>query len=306
MRKINTPTCLLVLLSAGALVAAAQDMAAIQQKLVSEYALTQPTAAMDDIVTPGAVLVLKKGPLMMVDASNSVNPFPTTYKDGKMKNATGKAHSFLGAMSTVPGFGSVPGSSQASGGPGTRTFVPGEKIWVTGIEVRQNGVVFNLFTDAYNNVRYKTSLTFAFPKGGVPPADAVDKLVAEVFSVQPADNNADGNGQQQGAAGGQQGAPGQQAAPPRQQTSPGVQPVNAQAVQSAPQQPQQQEAAPPPIAPPPPPPADPKTIALKQTQEEVAANFGQPEKKIKLASKEIWVYKDMKVTFVNGKVTDVQ
>jgi hypothetical protein len=66
----------------------------------------------------------------------------------------------------------------------------------------------------------------------------------------------------------------------------------------------------PPIAPPPPP-ADtplpaPKTISLGQTKDEVTASFGPPQKIVKLASKEIDSYPDMKVTFVNGKVTDVQ
>jgi hypothetical protein len=65
-----------------------------------------------------------------------------------------------------------------------------------------------------------------------------------------------------------------------------------------------------PIAPPPPPadapPPAPKTIALKQTKDEVVANFGQPTKVVKLGTKEIDYYPDMKVTFVNSKVTDVQ
>jgi hypothetical protein len=61
--------------------------------------------------------------------------------------------------------------------------------------------------------------------------------------------------------------------------------------------------------PPPPPPADdapPKTISLGQTPDQVVGNFGQPEKKVKLGAKEIYYYKDIKVTFVNGKVSDVQ
>jgi hypothetical protein len=62
---------------------------------------------------------------------------------------------------------------------------------------------------------------------------------------------------------------------------------------------------------PPPPPADepapgPKTISLGQTKDLVVANLGQPDKIAKIGSKEIYSYKDLKVTFVNGKVTDVQ
>lgn len=36
------------------------------------------------------------------------------------------------------------------------------------------------------------------------------------------------------------------------------------------------------------------------------ATFGQPQKVANLGAKEIYYYPDMKVTFVNGKVTDVQ
>jgi hypothetical protein len=45
---------------------------------------------------------------------------------------------------------------------------------------------------------------------------------------------------------------------------------------------------------------------LGQTIDEVVAVFGQPEKIVNLGSKQIYVYKDLKVTFVKGKVSDVQ
>jgi hypothetical protein len=54
------------------------------------------------------------------------------------------------------------------------------------------------------------------------------------------------------------------------------------------------------------PPAPPQTITLGQTKEQVVATFGQPQKVANLGAKEIFYYPDMKVTFVNGKVTDVQ
>ena len=59
---------------------------------------------------------------------------------------------------------------------------------------------------------------------------------------------------------------------------------------------------------PPPPPADtpPPTIALRQTKDEVIAGFGQPMRIVKLGVKEIYYYKDMKVTFTSGKVSNVE
>ena len=59
-------------------------------------------------------------------------------------------------------------------------------------------------------------------------------------------------------------------------------------------------------APPPAPAAEPPRIAVGQTAAEVTAALGQPSTMVKLADKEIYVYKDLKVTFVGGKVADVQ
>jgi len=59
---------------------------------------------------------------------------------------------------------------------------------------------------------------------------------------------------------------------------------------------------------PPPPPADapPPTIAVGQTKDQVTAGFGQPVRIAKVGTKEIYYYKDMKVTFMNGKVSNVE
>ncbi|HEV2749189.1 MAG TPA: hypothetical protein VGV12_01550 [Gemmatimonadales bacterium] len=48
------------------------------------------------------------------------------------------------------------------------------------------------------------------------------------------------------------------------------------------------------------------TIQLGQSADQVTAILGQPEKIVDLGTKRIYVYKDLKVTFVNGTVTDVQ
>jgi hypothetical protein len=52
--------------------------------------------------------------------------------------------------------------------------------------------------------------------------------------------------------------------------------------------------------------AAPATIALGQSIDDVTTALGQPVTVIDLGSKKIYKYKDMKVTFVNGKVTDVE
>ncbi len=69
----------------------------------------------------------------------------------------------------------------------------------------------------------------------------------------------------------------------------------------------QQSAASAAPAPAPPPPAAPTaTIAIGQTTEQVIAAMGLPLQVIDLGSKKTYKYKDLKILFVNNKVTDVQ
>ncbi len=65
-------------------------------------------------------------------------------------------------------------------------------------------------------------------------------------------------------------------------------------------------AAPPPVPAPAAPPAEPTQIAMGQSIDEVVAAMGQPVRIVDLTSKKIYVYKDMKITFKAGKVSDVQ
>jgi hypothetical protein len=150
--------------------------------------------------------------------------------------------------------------------------------------VKDAGLNVELYSDAINDIRYRAVVNFPF-KGSDPIGDQSAKLIAEVFDVQPSDDSGGSADKQQAPAGGQ--------------------------AQQAPAAPAQQAEAPPPPIPPPPPPADepaaaPKTISLGQTKDTVVANFGQPGKIAKVGTKEIYYYPDLKVTFVNGKVTDVQ
>jgi hypothetical protein len=42
------------------------------------------------------------------------------------------------------------------------------------------------------------------------------------------------------------------------------------------------------------------------TTDQVQSTLGKPEKIFNIGAKQIYVYKDVKVTFQNGKVADVQ
>ena len=42
------------------------------------------------------------------------------------------------------------------------------------------------------------------------------------------------------------------------------------------------------------------------TPDQVTQSLGKPNKIVNLGTKQLYIYTDMKITFVNGKVTDVQ
>ena len=52
--------------------------------------------------------------------------------------------------------------------------------------------------------------------------------------------------------------------------------------------------------------SEPATVQLGMTTDEVQSALGKPDKIFNVGPKQIYVYKDVKVTFQNGKVADVQ
>jgi hypothetical protein len=274
---------LLVCVSSTALAEDQGTKPSIEKKLTSEYALTKTTDDKTDIVTAGAVLVLQKDKLYMAPTDATGNPCQNNYKDGKLSQSG--ACKVNETFRKIPGFGHViPGQDKAIV---TRAFVTGEKFWLTKIDVhdagKDKGIYLEFFTDAINDVRYKGTLMIQV-KALPSPEDAL-KLVAEVITVAPSEEAKDDK-EKPAKQGGQQGAAAPAAAPPAAEATPP--PV---------------EAPPPVIEAPPPPPAE---VSLGQTPDEVVAALGQPTKKAKVGTKEIYFYKDLKVTFLNGKVKDIQ
>ena len=243
--------------TSAASMSAGDSKKVLQDKLTAEFKLTKMSNDRNDIVTPGSILVLQKDGLQMCGV-NAKFPFPSTYKDGKISTGFGEEL----------GWGMVAGDTKQIA---RRKFVAGEKFWVTAFVVHDDGVIFQFYSDPYQDIRYYANLKISFPKHNMPPPDEVLKAISQVITVQP-DENA--------------------AASAPQQTPP----------------PQQQAIAP--IPPPPPPldapPPQPKTISAGETKEQVVAILGQPQKVVSLGKKEIDYYPDMKVIFVQGKVSDVQ
>ena len=158
----------------------------------------------------------------------------------------------------------------------THLFQVGDKVYASKIEVNpgKDIVAVNIVAcDSCNKTDppsyNKAQVIFQFPKGTLAKASAgdVEDTIGQLLSISE-DTQQDQGGQQggQAAQGGQD--------------------------QQAPQQPEQQ--------------AEPQTIEKGQTTDQVQAALGKPDKIVNIGPKQIYVYKDLKVTFLNGKVSDVQ
>ena len=251
----------LIILAGVTLSAHAQDPKIdVQHMMESLYVLTKTTSDRTDIVSPGSILVLHKDGLVLC-STDSVAPMINVYKNGAIMPAKF-------AWSLAEGMG-----GQNTNAVKQRTFVAGEKVWITGNGVKDDGVILTVYSDPYQDIRYYGQVKIPFNKKSVPPADDIMKSIAEVVTVDSG-NNVAGNSQP----------------PPSAPVQP---PSNLKPI-------------PPPAAPVDTPPPPPKSISLGQSRDQVVAAFGQPQKIVNLGSKEILYYPDMKVTLINSKVTDVQ
>jgi hypothetical protein len=256
---------------------------------------------------------------------------------------------------------------------------------VTSIQVQNDGVLFQLYSDPYDNLRYYANLKIPFPnKKEVPSVDTAVQVVAEVLTVVPQGDQASQEGPT--ASTPTAAAPGQDpmatvegtyfrkghlsdtmelgpdgmfalvlngrrydgnytvqgeelsvsgpklgqhkfslvgnvikgllatwekpVTPQNVAVAPAASPTPAAVGSVAAPAPASVPAPMADVAPPPAPvdlpPPVPPTIALGQTMDQVTAAFGQPLKVAKLGAKTIFYYKDMKVTFTDGKVTNVE
>jgi hypothetical protein len=161
--------------------------AEIQKRLAAEFKRTKMTADHSDIATAGSVLDLHKDGLVMCSTAAIASP-TNTYKNGTI--------SFGFGANMAWGMALAPANQQTTAIP-QRKFVTGEKFWVTDYAVKPDGVVFQFYSDPYNDVRYYGQLKFPFVKNVAPPADDMMKTIEEVITAEadtqeaaPADNAA--------------------------------------------------------------------------------------------------------------------
>jgi hypothetical protein len=227
----------------------------LREALANHYVITKVSND-GSVITAGSWMALHKDGLIMFTIG-SPQPSLATWKDGKMAMSISR-NIAIGVAIRGNGVADLP----------KRKFVPGELLWLIGIAVEKDAVVFRLLSDAFNGIHYCADLKFPFPKGGPPTYDQAVRQIDEVISVQAPDK-------------------------PATETAPLAAPAPAQAPTSA--------SVPEPAAP-----AQVQTVSLGDTPERVIAALGQPRNIVKLGVRQIYIYPNLKVTFENGKVTDVQ
>jgi len=222
------------------------------------------------VTDPGTVLVIKKGGILSVASTNMV-VIPSYVKDGQVHSANGNAMQGVSKLLKWKNVSDPTGSTTVE----TKFLTIGEKVYVSKIDINRKDSKVSMSIiecDSCNSVQdasqRKAQVVFQFPKDYLAGADGgqISDVISQVLEIQP------------------------------EEAAQQDQPQDAQQGQQQAQQPQQPES---PAQPPP-------TIQLGQTIDDVTNLLGTPTKVVNLGVKQIYIYKDMKVVFLRGRVADVQ
>jgi len=248
----------------------------LQEQLAAQYKLVKmgSDTSGPSVVEAGTLLAIQKGGILGVPYSDKT-VLTTKYENGTVHTPSGLMVQGRKAL-----FGRF--SQTQSEGQTTHLFAKGDKVYPTKIDVnlaKDNVTLSIVACDTCNKTDpptyNKAQVAFQFPAGTLASASAgqVEDVIGQLLSISSDDaqqgGDQGGNDQQGNQQGGDQGA------------------AQGQAQQQAP-------------------PPEPQQIEKGQTPDQVKAALGTPDKIVNLGSKQIFVYKDLKVTFINGKVSDVQ
>jgi hypothetical protein len=278
-RKIHTlvPGIVLLVAAICPFSQANAQAVSLQEQLAAQYKVVKMGSDTSgySVVEKGTLLAIQKGGILAVPYGDQ-NVLSSKYENGTIKGPNNL--SLMGRKSIMGKFG----KEQT-----THLFAVGDKVYPMKIDVNLGKDTVTLEVVACDTCNKtdppsynKANVVFQFPKGSLAGAAAggVEDTIGQVLSVSSEDAQQDQGGQQQGGDQGGQQQGGQQAGQDQ-----GQQPAAAQPAQ-----------------------AEPASIEKGMTPDQVEAAMGQPEKKVNLGAKQIYVYKDLKVTFLNGKVSDVQ
>jgi hypothetical protein len=266
---IGVATCVVFSLPAGAQAPTLQEQLTAQYKLVKMGSDTGGYSVVDK----GTLLKIEKGGILAVPYSDQ-SILSTKYENGTV-------HTPSNVLSKGIGFGMKRFGKEQT----THLMGVGDKVYPTHIDVnlQKDTVTLGIVAcDTCNKTDpptyMKANVVFQFAKGSLASGNAgqVEDTIGQLLSISNDDS------QQAGDQGGQ----------PQQQ---GADQTNQQpaAQEQAPAQEQQPQA-------------EPANINVGMTPDQVEAALGKPDKKANLGAKMIYYYKDMKIIFMNGKVSDVQ
>ena len=243
----------------------------LQEQLAAQYTVVKMGTDSNGpaVIEAGTILNIKKGGILSVPYGDTSTAIATKYQDGVVHSPDSLLTQGRGKL--FEKFG-----KQQT----TAFFQVGTKVYPSKIAVNapKDQVVMSVVAcDSCNNTSpttfYKADVVFQFAKGSLATISAgqVEDTIGGLLAIDDSSSDQGGNNNAQ-QGGDQQG--------------------NAQGGGE-----QAQAPAPPP---------EPAQIEKGQTPDQVKAAIGTPDKIINLGAKQIYVYKDIKVTFVNGKVSDVQ
>lgn len=279
MRKtVVTSALAAALIVSGVGAAFAQATVSLEDQLKAQFTLVKMGADSHGpaVVEQGTVLVIKKGGILGVPYSDQ-SILSTKYENGAV-------HSPNALVSKGIGFGlGKLGRTQ-----NTQFFQVNSKVYPSRIIVNmpKDQVVIGIVDcDSCNNIDpptfFKADVVFQFPKGSLANTGAsqVEDTIAGLLAIDDSADQGGGNGDQGGQGNGNGNDQGQGGGG-------GGGGGGGQAQQG--------------------PPPEPAQIEKGMTPDQVKNAIGVPDKIVNLGAKEIYVYKDIKVTFINGKVSDVQ
>jgi hypothetical protein len=270
-RKFHNLTAGIALLAATipCSLAGAQAVS-LQEQLAAQYKLVKMGSDTSgySVVEKGTLLAIQKGGILAVPYGDA-NVLANKYEGGVIKAPSGL--SLMGRKSIMGKFG----KEQT-----THLFAVGDKVYPMKIDVNvaKDTVTLEIVAcDTCNKTDpptyNKANVVFEFPKGSLANAAAggVEDTIGQVLTISNDD------AQQGGDQGAQQQGGQQQGAADQGQQQPAEQPA-----------------------------AEPASIDKGMTTDQVQAAMGKPDKIVNLGTKTIYYYKDMKVIFLSGKVSDVQ
>jgi hypothetical protein len=248
----------------------------LQEQLAAQYKVVKmgSDTSGPSVVEAGTILAIQKGGILGVPYSDQ-SVLTTKYQDGTV-------HSPNALLSKGIGFGMKKFGKEQT----THLFPVGNKVYPSKIDVNvsKDTVALGIVAcDSCNKTDpptyFKATVVFQFAKGSLATASAgtVEDTIGQLLAIGT-DDTQQGQGDQQGQGGQQQG---------------GDQGGQQQGGQDQGQQAQPEQA-------------EPQTIQMGMTTDQVQAALGKPDKIVNLGAKQIYVYKDLKVTFKDGKVSDVQ